>query len=311
MTLHPIRSQLRKLISLPIVDGFDKKLLRKFISWLYPLDPAEDWHFEGIIPYGEDMLIAVDTTNWPGWNIFCFGFYSKHLDTIFSSIVADGDIVFDVGANIGDTTLLLAKQTGRMGKVYAFEPLPVVNRILRFNSTLNGMEQIRIFDYALADSEGQATLQYPTPGKTFSPMVGRSGITGSASLGDFDRTDAPDCPLQSITVECTTLDTVAHSENIESLRLIKIDVEGFDCRVIEGARNTIRKFRPFIIFEYNHHWERRGGRKLRDALAVLEDYTLYGMVSRGRRSFQKIVDPNSFKGGDILAVPLSDQELQS
>ena len=140
MKPNTVKTQLRKLVSLPIVGGYDKKLIRKFISWLYPIGDLEDpWHFEGIVPYGDNMLIAIDTTNWPGWNIFCFGYYSSHLDSIFAGIVREGDVVLDIGANIGDTTLLLANRTGKSGRVYAFEPFPIANEILRFNCSINGL----------------------------------------------------------------------------------------------------------------------------------------------------------------------------
>ena len=170
---------------------------------------------------------------------------------------------------------------------------------------LMGWGQVKILDYALSDLEGEVTLHFPTPGMKFNSLVGQSGITGSASLGAFDEGDAPNCQLESINVLSTTLDKIVETEKIESLRLIKIDVEGFDCRVMEGGRKTIEKFQPFIIFEFNHHWEKRGNRKLRDALAVLDGYELYGVVSGVRRYLKKIDDPDIFTSGDILAVPFS------
>lgn len=135
----------------------------------------------------------------------------------------EGDIVIDVGANIGFTVLEASKAVGNNGKIYAFEPHPRIFNFLSSNITLNQSSNIQLFNIALGSYTGKISF-----------MDGRSS--------DRNRPDKKG----SITVELTTLDTIL--DDLESIDLLKIDVEGYEKYVLEGSKNVLSRTQ-MIYFE--------------------------------------------------------------
>lgn len=143
-------------------------------------------------------------------------------------------VVLDIGANIGCTALLFAQQAQR---VIAFEPSPSTFSLLKRNVDASGHKNIELFNVALGRAAGRSEL-------TFSPD-NRSGAFVS------DRTQASFGHVtEAITVE--RLDDVVAGLALDHLDLIKIDVEGFEKSVLEGAANTLARYRPVVVLELNH-----------------------------------------------------------
>jgi FkbM family methyltransferase len=134
--------------------------------------------------------------------------------------------VVDVGAASGNYTYHLSRLSPR---VYAFEPNPVWVRWLRRCSPRN----VTIFDVALADSSGNATLSIPQD---------RDGISlEAATLGD----NFPPESCERIPVQQRTLDEY----NLDNVGFIKIDVEGHEMAVLRGAQRTLERSRPVLLVE--------------------------------------------------------------
>ena len=140
------------------------------------------------------------------------------------SHIRPGTVALDVGAHIGTHTVLMSELVGPRGRVYAFEPQWKVFRELYYNLALNGSNNAVALRYALGDGEPTVIEMNPA-------TEGNEGGTGVGAGGDR--------------VELRTLD----SFRFQKVSLLKIDVEGFENPVLDGARRTIRRERPAIIIE--------------------------------------------------------------
>jgi FkbM family methyltransferase len=164
-----------------------------------------------------------------------------------------GECALDVGANQGLHTATLADCVGPTGTVHAFEANPDVaaGLIRRFQ----GMGNVRIHPVAVSDDAAVLTFY----------MDIRQGLGGVASslevLHDLHATGQ----AKPVTVQAITLDDFCARHDLKP-RLIKIDVEGHELKVIRGAARTIATHRPLLIFEFWETWWDRGVRHIFDYL---------------------------------------------
>ncbi|MEQ9407211.1 MAG: FkbM family methyltransferase [Fuerstiella sp.] len=167
---------------------------------------------------------------------YLVGDLDRKISTICRQIVRPGDVVLDVGANIGLVSLLLARLVGPTGRVHAFEPQPRLARMLAASLQKNGFQNTTLHEIALGDSVGK--LQMHVPGHN----------AGAATLvNDRIRSDSG-----SLYVDVRTLDDVLAADQNSRIRLMKIDVEGYESQVIKGAQSIMRERRPeAVIFELN------------------------------------------------------------
>lgn len=165
-----------------------------------------------------------------GRSIETYGEFSQLEADMFTQICKDGDTVIEVGANIGAHTQLFSNLVGNRGKVLAFEPQRIVFQTLNANIALNSM--INVFTYQNALGKEEKTL--------FIPPINyeTNGNFGGISIDGFKEGEAiKQLPLDSFI------------EEINSLKLIKIDVEGMECDVIKGSKKIIKKFKPLLYVE--------------------------------------------------------------
>jgi FkbM family methyltransferase len=161
-----------------------------------------------------------------------YGTFEVATVRLLQHLLRAGDVVADVGANIGYHTLIMARLVGPSGKVYAFEPNPLSRTRLEANLSANNFSNVQVFGMALSDREGEASI-FEAPASH-----------GEASL----RPRGED--WQSTACRTARLD-VALAE-VECLNLIKIDVEGAETLVLRGAMETLHRLRPHIILEKNY-----------------------------------------------------------
>lgn len=144
----------------------------------------------------------------------------------------------DVGANIGNHSLFLARHFQR---VIAIEPSPAAFSHLCDNIDLNHGANIQPLDIALSDCSGTSEFYQ----KPFENM-GNSGFKGG-----LEHLDAMNAAPETLSLAHETGDCLVEREGIDTLDLIKIDVEGYESRVICGLRATIERFRPVLVFEWH------------------------------------------------------------
>jgi FkbM family methyltransferase len=153
---------------------------------------------------------------------------------LFCGMVQPGDLVVDVGANVGIYMHALAR---RGAVVEAFEPQPFCVDVLRAYAAANS--KVHVHNVALGASDAHAVLRVP--------IVDGRAARGSASLMEGDQTG----PAESIDVDIRTFD----SYSFRDVKAMKIDVEGAELGVIRGAAATIAQSRPVLLveIEQRHH----------------------------------------------------------
>ena len=164
-----------------------------------------------------------------GKSIEKYGEFSYLEAKIFEQICKAGDIVIEVGANIGAHTLYLSKLVGN-GFVFAFEPQRLVFQNLCANLALNSISNVFAYQEAVSNENGTIII----PECNFKENNNFGGI-------NIENTK------NGTTVNKQKLDNFLNK--IDRLKLLKIDVEGMEISVIKGASELIKKFRPMIYVE--------------------------------------------------------------
>lgn len=164
------------------------------------------------------------------------GTYEPELAAMIAELVQPGDVVYDVGANIGYVSLLLAHVAGEKGRVFAFEALPAnQERILR-NVALNGLEErIRLVRQAVADKSGEMTF-------LVHESVGMGKLAGSA--GRVEETYQAE-----ITVASLSLDGFVYEQGNPHPQVVKMDIEGGEVLALPGMIRLLREARPILLLE--------------------------------------------------------------
>jgi len=163
-----------------------------------------------------------------------YGTYEELEAKIMEEKIKVGNIVVDVGANIGLHTLNMARIVGNTGQVFAFEPDPSNFEILRKNVKINNYQNIILEQKAVGDKHGRTTLyQSDHPGKH------RIFPQTKKAKGEVE-------------VELTSLDKYFIDSNLaEKINFIKIDVEGLEFSVLNGMKNILKNNKKIkILFEF-------------------------------------------------------------
>jgi FkbM family methyltransferase len=226
-------------------------------------------------------------------------YFSGDLDRkvtwICSRLIRPGDTVMDVGANIGIVTVCMANLVGDSGHVHSFEPNPWLIQLLRQVIQRNQLHTVKLHPIAVGSQHGQLKLRVPTSN------------AGAASL--VRNEDMPDCKV--VTVPVRPLSAIVAQESIRSVRLIKIDVEGYEMEVFRGARELFQSVRPdAILFELNEH----GIEVVRDhpliKMLLEYDYALLAIprsLIHMRLNRVDLDGEGKLVGNDFLAVARGDQ----
>ncbi|MFB2833814.1 FkbM family methyltransferase [Floridanema evergladense] len=202
-------------------------------------DKSPTNEFEDVIlPWG--AKIKIRPAEVIGRSIWIMGIYDLGLSELIWRLLEPGELAIDVGANIGYITSLMAQKVGQKGKVLSFEPLPKIYEELSENISYwqnqLGWHQITINQKALSNQSGQGILYLP---RDFNEN------RGTASLSNPEKDVLETCP-----VDLVKLDEII-PEN-EHIGLIKIDVEGHELEVLQGADRLIsnQQIRDIVFEEH-------------------------------------------------------------
>jgi len=165
-----------------------------------------------------------------GRSLEAYGEWCEPEIDLLLQCIAPGDLIVDVGANIGTHTVPLAKRVGMGGFVHAFEPQRTAYLNLSANVFLNGL--LNVSCHHAAAGRRQETIRLPLLDPNSEQNFGAMSIRG------FEEGE----PVDIVTIDSLGLDGCA---------LIKIDVEGMEVDVLTGAEQTINRFRPLLFVENN------------------------------------------------------------
>jgi FkbM family methyltransferase len=181
---------------------------------------------------------AAPLADYVGRAIFYLGELDRKVTWVCSRLARSGDCVLDIGANLGLVSLTLSALVGPTGQVHAFEPTPLMQSLIEQAIERNGVTNIKLHRLALGAQHGQLMLSVP------------SGNAGAASLvAARRRPDSTD-----VLVPVRTLSSVMADQNVDHVRLVKMDVEGFESKVLAGAVEFFSRRPPdAVVFELNDY----------------------------------------------------------
>jgi FkbM family methyltransferase len=156
-----------------------------------------------------------------------------HVVKMFTDLLDDAEVVFDIGAHVGFYTMIAAEKLNTSGRVYSFEADPAIFRYLKSNVEINDYQNVIANKLAVASKSGTASF-----------YSSRRYHGGTGSL--IQNTESHQEP---IIVRTVSLDDYVKGANLDRLDLIKIDVEGAELDVLKGAIETLKRLKPRIICE--------------------------------------------------------------
>lgn len=178
-----------------------------------------------------------------------------------------GMVMIDVGAHHGRYSVCASRRVGRNGLVVAVEPHPRSVQILKRNLVLNDIENVRIFPMACWSERANLNSKGAA-------LLALHAVTGGGKSDSSIR----GMPLDDLTKE----------QGFTQVDWIKVDVEGSELAVLEGARETLDTFRPHLYLEYHR------------TLSSLNDW----LVAHGYHVDRRTEDPHAPGYGWILASPV-------
>ena len=190
---------------------------------------STDRGFNAMIKGKEGYIVYNKNDQYIGKSIEKYGEFSEHEVKLFEAFCAPGNVIVDVGANIGTHTLAFSRLVGPTGRVFAYEPQRIVFQTLCANLALNSITNVECIQKGLGAEVGQVLIpdiNYNQPGNF-----------GGIAIDKFTTGNK---------VEIVKLDALI---NLPRLNFIKIDVEGMEGNVISGALKVIHKFKPILYVE--------------------------------------------------------------
>ncbi len=180
----------------------------------------------------DGLRLKLDISDFLGHAIY-FGYQNEEAQSyeLLFQLVKQGYHCLDVGTNIGYVSLRMASLVGN-GQVFGFEPDPVNYSRAIENLNLNNPSNLKIFPWGLGESESTATMEVRAVHNLGGNRIARPGATGA-------------------TVTVRVLDEVVASEGIKRVDLMKIDVEGYELKVLRGAKKLLTISHPVLFVEIN------------------------------------------------------------
>jgi FkbM family methyltransferase len=232
-----------------------------------------------------NLKMKCKTADYLGRHLYKRGVYEAELSEFLGLHVPiqTGDIVLDVGANIGWHSLLLARKHPDC-KVFSFEPEPENVELLKYNTSINRVSNIEVIPKAASFQQGEEKF-YLYANKN----------AGRHSLLPINKGKV-------ITVPVTSLDYFIREHGLlpDSIKLLKIDVEGYELNVLRGAGSLLGKV-PLILLEFSPEFMRKGGINPKDLIDLLEE-TQYQAHLLEAGQLQAV------KSDELMSLPL-DQDV--
>ena len=205
-------------------------------------------------------------------NIYYNGYFEKYSTNAILKLVKTGMTVFDIGANVGCHTLPMAQLVGKTGRIVAFEPMEWPLKKLLRNINLNSFDNIRVEKTGLSDSSEIKTINFKS-----------SWTIDNSKVVDAD---------EPIAVNFTTLDEYIKNNSINTVDFIKIDVDGYEPKVLSGAIKCLTEYKPTLLMEFFENKKN-----------LILFLTSLGYEFYAETSFKLLLDPiNENKTNNLIVV---------
>jgi FkbM family methyltransferase len=218
-------------------------------------------------------------------NLFADKRYRAADDAVYRTYLRKGDTAIDAGANIGSSTLLMSLLVGETGRVLSFEPSKRFYSYLKRNIALNGYNNIQAYNYALGDKATELAFNEQREDDT------TYRIEPGVDTG--------------VVVKVHTLDS--YTSGISHVRLLKIDVEGYELFVLRGAQQTLQKT-EILYIEFSTNNLRATGTNPSHILDALHHYFDVYEVQNGTLVPFVYMQDRAY-GTDLVCLQKSRQNL--
>ncbi|MGL4323936.1 MAG: FkbM family methyltransferase [Beijerinckiaceae bacterium] len=188
------------------------------------------------------QMVVLSHDNYIGRSLIEYGEWTEQEFDVMAQALRPGDVVADIGANVGSITIPMALKVGAEGCVYSFEPQPRIFQLLAANTVLTGATNARLFHAGCSAEAGSVDI----------PEIGyqKEFNYGALKLADLSSMAAEMRAQQSqVMVRRVPLVRFDDVFDHDRLKLMKIDVEGMEIDVLRGAQKSIERFRPVLYVE--------------------------------------------------------------
>ena len=204
-------------------------------------------------------------------------------------LVHEGDLAFDVGANIGKYSVLLSRICGQSGRVWAFEPVPDTYWRLRETLALNRCDNVTTVQAAMCHKSGKIDINLFAP-----EYCGWNSIGLPEMITPTGKRVSPD---KSVEVPSLTIDEFCDSNGIDKIDFLKVDVEGFEAHVFQGAARMLREHRVgCVCFEVSKAPLKASATSSRAIFEILESfgYRAYGFDESHSKFYGPVQDTDEY-----------------
>jgi len=209
--------------------------------------------YRSYFDYQLQALVTADLSEWGGRSCFYWGrFYDVAHQALLRRFLRNGDTYIDIGANLGFQTLFARNLVGPQGTIISFEPNPTTYALLTSHIGINRVWNCRTFNMALGDQPGEAALNLT------------ENHSGTATL----RQDVS--AIRSVTVPVMRGDDVLGPMTLAGRVVLKIDVEGFELKVLRGLRQTLERVSMASV-EITPEWISQQGGTAEDLYRLMRD----------------------------------------
>lgn len=271
---------LEKLLVKYTVNHSSKSLISRIVPNNYQYKPGSMRVIER-----NGVYMKLDVSDYVGHYIY-FGFADQGLTNLFA-LCKPGAVMVDVGSNIGYVLLKMAQIGGTNSKVYGFEPDPVNYQACATNVKLNAFKNISLLNIGLGSEEQELYLGVHT-------VSNRGGNRVVAEV---------DMAIDSARIQVVKLDEFVSEHRIEKIDLIKIDVEGYELHVLQGAAHTLQTSKPILFIELDDTNLKAQGHSSKELVKFVKElgYEAYHAENGNVITTDQLFDHTHF---DIICRPV-------
>lgn len=289
------KNNLLKMRKVFTFSPFEKVLLffvkgSEFHGFLSKMIPPPDLYASGSMRQTttDGINFELDNSCLMQWYVY-WGLRDKTRDSLYS-LIKPGDVVLDVGTNVGETLLNFARLTGPEGFAYGFEPDERNYRSVSRNIDLNEFKNLHVFNLGVSDSKQTLKLFRVDPHNR-----GMNHILSDTEAAEFN---------DFTTIDVDTLDNVIADNGIGKVDVVKIDIEGYEMHALRGAKELLTTHKPKLFIEVGYTRLLKNGTSPTEMVAYLNGF---GYVVRHSETDERIDESYDFSplgdgGIDVYAI---------